>query len=224
MAPCAWGARRGTNQADEWVGVASRARGARDPGTHAAGPASGRARDMGGCDISAVGRPSLRHDGWVGTGGRREGRGWHRAGRRASRRSSGRAGPGARGGPASSTRWTPWCPGPRLPAPVEPPGTGAGRGGAEASVRARASAPARSPGAPSATRRCATAASRGGASAHPRPARQRQPARARQGREAGCVPGGLRGGRLTAAEGTVCREGARRGRERGPGLCSVKLF
>ena len=56
-----------------------------------------------------------------------------------------------------------------------------------------------------------------GASARPRPARQRQPARARQGREAGCVPGGLRGGRLTAAEGTVCREGARRGRERGPG-------
>ena len=52
---------------------------------------------------------------------------------------------------------------------------------------------------------------------HPRPARQRQPARVRQGREAGGVPGGLRGGRLTAAEGTVCREGARRGRERGPG-------
>ena len=48
------------------------------------------------------------------------------------------------------------------------------------------------------------------ASAHPRPARRRQPARARQGREAGGVPGGLRGGRLTAAEGTVCREGARR--------------
>ncbi len=56
-----------------------------------------------------------------------------------------------------------------------------------------------------------------GASARPRPARQRQPARVRQGREAGGVPGGLRGGRLTAAEGTVCREGARRGRERGPG-------
>ena len=52
---------------------------------------------------------------------------------------------------------------------------------------------------------------------HPRPARQRQPARVRQGREAGGVPGGHGGGRLTAAEGTVCREGARRGRERGLG-------
>ena len=52
-----------------------------------------------------------------------------------------------------------------------------------------------------------------GASAHPRPARQRRPARVRQGREAGGVPGGHGGGRLTAAEGTVCREGARRGRE-----------
>ncbi|WP_050342652.1 IS5/IS1182 family transposase [Olsenella sp. oral taxon 807] len=51
------------------------------------------------------------------------------------------------------------------------------------------------------------------ASAHPRPARQRQPARVRQGREAGGVPGGLRGGRLTAAEGT----GVPRGRPEGPG-------
>ena len=48
---------------------------------------------------------------------------------------------------------------------------------------------------------------------HPRPARQRQPARVRQGREAGGVPGGLRGGRLTAAEGT----GVPRGRPEGPG-------
>ena len=50
------------------------------------------------------------------------------------------------------------------------------------------------------------------ASAHPRPARQRQPARVRQGREAGGVPGDLRGGRLTAAEGT----GVPRGRPEGP--------
>ena len=69
----------------------------------------------------------LRHDGTVGTDGRREGRGWHRAGRRASRRSSGRAGPGTRGGPSSPARRAPWCPGPRLLALVEPPGTGAGR-------------------------------------------------------------------------------------------------
>ena len=44
------------------------------------------------------------------------------------------------------------------------------------------------------------------------PARQRQPAHVRQGREAGGVPGGLRGGRLTAAEGT----GVPRGRPEGP--------
>ena len=50
------------------------------------------------------------------------------------------------------------------------------------------------------------------ASAHPRPARQRQPARVRQGREAGGVPGGRGGGRLTAAEGT----GVPRGRPEGP--------
>lgn len=78
------------------------------------------------------------------------------------------------------------APGPRgLPA-----GTGAERGGAEASVRARASAPARSPGGSSATRGRATAAVAKGASAHPRPARQRQPARVHQGREAGGPPGG----------------------------------
>ena len=53
---------RGTNQADKWVGVASRAHGARDPGTHAAGSAPGRAKNMGGCDISAVGRPFLRYN------------------------------------------------------------------------------------------------------------------------------------------------------------------
>ena len=46
---------------------------------------------MGGCDIPAVGGPSLRHDGTVGTDGR-----WA----------------GARSGPASSTRRAPWCPGP----------------------------------------------------------------------------------------------------------------
>ena len=59
-------------------------------------------------------------------------------------------------GPAGASRWAPPGPGPR----GGPGGTGAGRSGAEASVRARASAPARSPGAPSATRRSATAASR----------------------------------------------------------------
>ena len=66
---------------------------------------------MGGCGISAVDRPFLRHDGTVGTDGWREGRGWHPAGRRASRRPGGRAGPGARGGPSSSTKRAPWCPG-----------------------------------------------------------------------------------------------------------------
>lgn len=81
---------------------------------------------MGGCGISAVDRPFLRHD---GTDGWREGRGWHPAGRRASRRPGGRAGPGARGGPSSPARRAPWCPGPRLPALVEPPGTGARRSG-----------------------------------------------------------------------------------------------
>ena len=89
-------------------GVASRAPGARGSGTHAAGPAPGCAKDMGGCDISAVGRPFLRYNGMVG---RREGREWHRAGRRASRRPGGRAGPGARGGPSSPARRAPSCPG-----------------------------------------------------------------------------------------------------------------
>ena len=93
------------------------------------GAAPGRAKNMGGYGISVVGRPFLRHDGTVGTDGRREGRGWHRADRRASRRPGGRAGPGAQGGPSSPARRAPWCPGPRLPAPVEPPGTGAGRRG-----------------------------------------------------------------------------------------------
>ena len=99
------------------------------PGTRAADLPPRCANDMVGYNISAGGTPFLRYNGTVGTGGRREGRGWHRAGRRASRRSSGRAGPGARGGPSSPARWTPWCPGPRLPALVEPPGTGAGRRG-----------------------------------------------------------------------------------------------
>ena len=52
---------------------------------------------------------------------------------------------------------------------------------------------------------------------HPRPARQRQPARVRQGREAGGVPGGHGGGRLTAAEGTGVPRGRPEGPREGPG-------
>ena len=55
------------------------------------------------------------------------------------------------------------------------------------------------------------------ASARPRPARQRQPAHVRQGREAGGVPGGLRGGRLTAAGGTGVPRGRPEGPREGPG-------
>lgn len=51
------------------------------------------------------------------------------------------------------------------------------------------------------------------ASVHPRPVRQRQPARVRQGREAGGVPGGLAHGRLTADVGTAVPRG-RPGRPR----------
>ena len=56
-----------------------------------------------------------------------------------------------------------------------------------------------------------------GASARPRPARQRQPARVRQGGQAGGAPGGLRGGRLTAAGGTGVPRGRPEGPREGPG-------
>ena len=55
------------------------------------------------------------------------------------------------------------------------------------------------------------------ANAHPRPARQRQPARVRQGREAGGVPGVSVAAARRRPWGQVCRESAQRGRERGPG-------
>ena len=54
--------RRRINPAAGWVGVAARAPGSRDPGTHAADPAPGRAKNMGGCDVSAGGRPFLRYN------------------------------------------------------------------------------------------------------------------------------------------------------------------
>ena len=57
------------------------------------------------------------------------GRGWRRASRRDSRGLSGRAGSGAQGESASSTRRISWCPGPWLPSLVEPSGTDTDRHG-----------------------------------------------------------------------------------------------
>ena len=188
------------------------------PGTSAT--SRGRATSGGPCPASWSPAPGR----WTGRarrlGGRRHDHGGARPARERVRLARPRDAPGQEGQPVAPRREVP--PGEGRRQRPRPRGARA-RAGRRRPLPRRRDLAGRTSGARRSARTRTSPRSTGASPwappspGHPRPARQRQPARVRQGREAGGVPGGLRGGRLTAAEGTVCLEGARRGRERGPG-------